>query len=194
MEDLVKLIFEQMLPAKHRSSILILILICFVVQLAGCTKASGNSVVTQEVQCDEDSEQDTVLLSSVTPPQFGKRFAVLYAGNDSTNVFWGYSASITGSFFWADSSYPGFGYTILIQDDYFSKSNSIVLSTLYGTYEYEFVQEYDVFIENGKLISHQSGDEVNQLLVDTEQLAVYSEITHMVYEYKLVKGTKINIE
>lgn len=189
---LVKSIFDFFAYKKQEISMCALILVCAVLQ-ASCGQGDKDSS-TQIAEPTESvcETNDCVPLSSVEPPEFGKLFAIMYSGNDTTDVYWGYTDNnISNACFMTNSSYPGFGYTIMLQDDYFSPYKSVIISTKYGEYTYSFVDKYDVFWENGELTNRETGNAVNQLDYSTERLAVYSSVTNTVCEYKLKKGTKI---
>lgn len=172
-----------------------IIIICCCCNVTGCAIVTRKATSAMQDTMEVHESADCVPLSTVQPPEFGKRFAILYSGKDSTDVYWGYTDdSLTNAFFWTTSSYPGFNYTVLVQDDYFTKHDSVSLSTLYGEYVYKFSDQYDVYQETGELINKKTGAKVNVMDPDSERLVIYSSATSVVYEYVLEKGTKIKIE
>lgn len=174
----------------YTTSLLIVFCLMF---LCGCAYSQA-SLESSEVTTDSDNA-DTVHLEDVEPPKFMQKFAVLYYDDKVLNVKWGWTQdTISEGYFWGVSSYPGFNYTVIIQYSYFEKSDKINLVTKYGKYTYSFVKDYDVYVENGELISKVDGSEVNQLDPDNEHLVIYSSVQNKVFEYKLTEGTKISIE
>ena len=174
----------------YTTSLLIVFCLMF---LCGCASSQA-SLESSEVTTDSDNA-DTVHLEDVEPPKFMQKFAVLYYDDKVLNVKWGWTQdTISEGYFWGVSSYPGFNYTVIIQYSYFEKSDKINLVTKYGKYTYAFVKDYDVYVENGELISKVDGSEVNQLDPDNEHLVIYSSVQNKVFEYKLTEGTKISIE
>lgn len=168
------------------------ILFCSSFFVTGCSSHENLSSISTETESQND---DYVLLKNVDPPEFMERFAIMYSGSTSTNLYWGYSNdSITQGFFWTTSSYPGFKYTILVQSDYFNQTDCLKLKTKYGEYQYTFTKKYPVFIEDGELINQDSGEKVNRLDSDNEYLVIYSSVQKEAYEYILTKGTEIKIE
>lgn len=173
-------------------TISLLIVFCLVF-LCGCASSQA-PLESSEVTTDSDNT-DTVPLEDVEPPKFMQKFAVLYYDDKVLNVKWGWTQdTISEGYFWGVSSYPGFNYTVIIQYSYFEKSDKINLVTKYGKYTYSFVKDYDVYVENGELISKVDGSEVNRLDPDNEHLVIYSSVQNKVFEYKLTEGTKISIE
>lgn len=151
----------------------------------------------QETQIDTETKEPelTVSLSDVRPPVFRERFAVMYCGNDIIDIMWGMQDNvITDGHFVSDSSYPGFGHTIVINYDYFNNTDEVTLSTLYGTYVYARDRSYSVFYENGFLINASTGEKVNRLDADNERLVIYSSVDNEAFEYKLKEGTRIIVE
>lgn len=168
----------------------ILIICTISMLLGGCTQQTEST----EINDDEVRSTEGVLMSSIEPPSFMQRFAVLYYDNQHKDVLWGDTdAQITSGFFWDDSSFPGFNYTILIQVDYFTGANSVELATSYGKYEYEFVSDSPAYVENNTLMRKDTGTNVNKLDPNSETLVIYNSVDRQVYEYKLTEGTQINI-
>lgn len=188
----VKSIFDIFSVTIPKIATCLFIAVCVCLQ-AACKLPATNVDEPQPINTEVNVQKEmSVKLTDIDPPEFGKLFAILYAEKDATNVYWGYvENSIVDACFMTNSSYPGFGYTVMLQDDYFSQQDSVTLSTKYGEYNYTFVSSYEVFDENGELKNHGTGERVNRLDPDTERLSIYSSVSNVVYDYVLKKGTKI---
>lgn len=170
-----------------------IVLCSILVCLLGCGQESP--IQETENSTNTDVIEDTVLLSDVQPPEFMKRFAIMYYGDNSADVMWGWAENrITEIFFWPKSSYPGFGYTVILQYDYFDGSDSITLCTKYGEYTYDLAYKVDVFQESGTLFRRDTGEDLNRLSPFDEQLLIYNSTTNIAYCFNLKRGTKIVIE
>ncbi len=172
--------------------ILLIIQLCAISLCTGCSSVNSN---TESVSTVTEDTEDCISLDKIQPPEFMKKFAILYCNNMATDLYWGYAENeITDGYFWTTSSYPGFKYTVIIQFNYFKETNTVSLKTKYGQYVYTLDSVYSAFIENNELVNKDTGDKVNLLDPKTERLAIYNSVAEKVFQYTLKKGTTINIE
>lgn len=162
--------------------------------MTGCTSATSNSSSDTEIDV-KAVELPSVAMNGITPPHFMKKFGVLYFDSTHRDILWGGTDDpILTGFFWDDSSFPGFAYTVLVQLDYFDGAESVEMVTYYGSYSYTLDKSYSVFKEDGHLINRETGEDVNLLDADNERLAIYNSVTNTVYDYKLAEGTYVRVE
>ena len=194
-----RLIFEQNYVTLQGKAVALIIIACLsILQITACS-SSESEIKTTEVELEPEQAVlnggDFVSLSEIVPPSFMQRFAIMYCNGSATNVLWGATKdNLMEDFFWSQSSYPGFGYTVIIQDDYFDLSDTVSISTQYGAYFYESADVYDVYLEDNKIIDRATGANLISDDAYSEILLIYSSIQQKAYLYKLKKGTTITIE
>lgn len=77
--------------------ILLIIQLCAISLCTGCSSVNSN---TESVSTVTEDTEDCISLDKIQPPEFMKKFAILYCNNMATDLYWGYAENeITDGYF-----------------------------------------------------------------------------------------------
>ena len=159
--------------------------------ITGCSELSIDRDVATEV-AEISSEIDIIDFESIKKPELFQKYATVYFSNQKIPITWEDSGdSIFGNYFWYNSSLPGFGYTLLIEIKYFTPADKLVIETEYGSYCYVFVDSFNFFKEDGKIINKVTGENLISKDPENEVLLIVDSEHSKVYKFILEKGTVI---
>lgn len=132
-------------------------------------------------------------ISAVKAPVFCHTFSTAQTGAMVLTVYWGAldNSAEEGSFFWGESSFPGFDFPIIIETTEDGWGNTVLLQTEYGQYRYTKLNCSKCFKVDRELIDAFTGKKLVAWTVPVENLYVYFPEKGKVFVYSLENGTEI---